>query len=367
VLIVADRTISWDANGYGAHSEHAIEAPALTWYLAEGATHSGFDLFYLVQNPSDRDATIEVRYLLPSGDPVVKQYVVGANSRFNIWVDLEDERLAQTDVSGVITSLDAVPLIVERSMYLNSGGRPFGAGHNSAGISAPDTRWFLAEGATGEFFDEFVLVANPENVAAKVTAIYMLEDGDTVEKHYDVPPNSRFNVWVDYEEEKLASRPVSAVFDATNGVPIIVERTMWWPGPTAAFWEEAHNSPGTTRTATRWAVGEGEEGGTQKRSTFLLLSNTSPFDGRAKVTLLFENGETVTREYPLFANSRFNVAVGAEFPEAQNRRFGALIESLGERQAELVVERAMYWDAVGQFWAAGTNSIATPLPSPSEP
>jgi hypothetical protein len=38
----------WDrANGYGAHAEAAVAAPALEWYLAEGATHSGFDLFYL--------------------------------------------------------------------------------------------------------------------------------------------------------------------------------------------------------------------------------------------------------------------------------------------------------------------------------
>ena len=27
-------------------------APSLTWYLAEGATHGSFDLFYLIQNPS---------------------------------------------------------------------------------------------------------------------------------------------------------------------------------------------------------------------------------------------------------------------------------------------------------------------------
>jgi hypothetical protein len=39
---------------------------------------------------------------------------------------------------------------------------------------------------------------------------------------------------------------------------IIVERAMWWPGPTSATWHEAHNSPGTTQTGTRWALAEGE-------------------------------------------------------------------------------------------------------------
>jgi hypothetical protein len=35
------------------------------------------------------------------------------------------------------------------------------------------------------------------------------------------------------------------------------------------------------------------------------------------------------------------VAVATEFPEAKSKRFGALIESVGDIPAELVVERAM--------------------------
>ena len=54
-LIVADRTMSWDARGFGSHAETSIGAPSLTWYLAEGATHGGFDLFYLLQNPNTMD------------------------------------------------------------------------------------------------------------------------------------------------------------------------------------------------------------------------------------------------------------------------------------------------------------------------
>jgi hypothetical protein len=56
-----------------------------------------------------------------------------------------------------------------------------------------------------------------------------------------------------------------------------------------------------------------------------------------------------------------NVDVRAEFPEAIGRRFGALIES-GPEALSLVVERAMYWDAAGRRWAAGSNAVATRLP-----
>jgi hypothetical protein len=51
----------------------------------------------------------------------------------------------------------------------------------------------------------------------------------------------------------------------------------------------------------------------------------------------------------------------AEFPEALGKRFGALVESLGTTPAQIVVERAMYWDAAGQRRAAGSNALATRL------
>jgi hypothetical protein len=55
------------------------------------------------------------------------------------------------------------------------------------------------------------------------------------------------------------------------------------------------------------------------------------------------------------------VPVGSFFLEAAGRRFGAFVESVGDTPAQIVVERAMYWDAVGQRWAAGTNALATRL------
>ena len=88
--VVADRTMTWDANGYGSHAETGAASPARTWYLAEGATHSNFDLFYLVQNPGDTPALVRVTYLRPAPKaPLQKSYSVAARSRFNIWVNIE--------------------------------------------------------------------------------------------------------------------------------------------------------------------------------------------------------------------------------------------------------------------------------------
>ena len=142
---------------------------------------------------------------------------------------------------------------------------------------------------------------------------------------------------------------------------IIVERALWWPG-TFGQWYEAHNSPGATSTGTRWALAEGEVGGTRTVETYILLANTSTTAGVVRVTLLFEDGTSQAKTYVLPPSSRTNVAVGPHFgPAVTGRRFGAVIESTGTTPAQIVVERAMYSDAGGVNWAAGTNALATKL------
>ena len=62
--------MSWDARGYGAHAETGVLTPSTTWYLAEGATHSGFELFYLLQNPDPRRAArSRSASCCPGGEP----------------------------------------------------------------------------------------------------------------------------------------------------------------------------------------------------------------------------------------------------------------------------------------------------------
>lgn len=365
--IVVDRTMRWDTSGYGSHAETALAGPATTWYLAEGATHSGFELFYLIQNPSASSAAqVSVRYLLPSGPPRIQAYTVAPNSRLTIWVDRElSGALASTDVSAVVSVTNNVPIIVERAMYL-SAGQTFSAGHESAGVTRPGTSWYFAEGATGNYFDEFLLIANPDTRAADVRVTYLLPTGGTLAKNYSVAAGSRFNIWVDREQfggvARLADTAVSAVVSSVNGVPIVAERTMWWPGA-AGSWQEAHNSPGSPASGPRWGMADGEVGGAANSETYVLVANTSSAAGSFKMTLLFEDGTAAAEKtFAAAANSRVSVNVSAEFTAARGRRFGSVVESLGTQPAALVVERAMYSDAQGVRWAAGTHAIAAPLP-----
>ncbi len=367
-LVTLDRTMSWDASGYGSHAETALGSPAQTWYLAEGSTSGDFTLFYLLQNPHSTPTAATVRYLRPSGAPITRTYTLGPNSRTTIAVD-EQDGVESTDVSAVITA--SAPIIAERAMYWNRPGQPFVAGHGSAGVTAPALEWFLAEGATGPFFDLFVLVANPNDVPAEITVEYLLLGGGILTKVYTVAANSRFTIWVDDEElpagsgqKLLANVAVSTTVRSTNQAPIIVERAMWWPGPetSADYWYEAHNSPGATSMATRWALAEGEVGGADQTETYVLIANPGASSGRALVSLRFEDGSAAWNVYDVAPHSRTNVPIGSHFPTAANRRFGIVVESMGLAPVPLVVERAMYASVGGVLWSAGTNALATPIP-----
>ena len=62
------------------------------------------------------------------------------------------------------------------------------------------------------------------------------------------------------------------------------------------------------------------------------------------------------KTYTVPATSRFNVDVATVVPELQNESFGAQIDVTNG--VDIAVERSLYWNANGVFWAGGTNALA---------
>jgi Tol biopolymer transport system component len=349
------RTMRWDTLpldhpvfGYGTAMESAVPAPSPTWFLAEGSTVLDFNLFYLLQNPQDAVAHATVRFLRPSGAVVTRSYDLAPRSRTTIYVN-EIAGLGETDVSGDISA--DVPIVVERAMYRDLPGQPFGLGTASSGVTAAATRWFLAEGATGSFFDLFVLIANPSATDATVDAVYARQDGTTVTRQYTVRANSRFSVYVE-SIPGLEDTSVSTTVTSTNAVPIVVERAMYWPGGFFDYYE-GHSSAGSTTTARHWVVAGGEE------QTYVLIANTGNQPGIASIQLLPARGAEVPppTAVSLPPNSRTTVPI-----TSPSRTFGVLVDSVGPTPADLVVESAVYQNRFQTVWAAGANAVATPLP-----
>jgi hypothetical protein len=357
-LVAVHRSMTWGSPAgaiYGSHGETATPSPSATWFLTEGSTVQGFDLFYLLQNPQSTVTHTTVRFLLPSGTTITRTYDLAPASRTTIYVNQIDG-LGETDVSGGITA-DA-PIVVERSMYRSLPGQPFALGTDSIGVPAAATSWFLAEGATGTFFDLYVLIANPGNADATVLAQYAKPDGSIVTQSYAVRAHSRFSVYVD-ALAGLENTSVATTLTSTNGVPIVAERAMYWPGGFFDYYE-GHTSAGSTATALEWVVSGGQNGGADAAQTFVLIANTLNQIGEATVAVLPDSSFAGAVPGPVTValppNSRTTVPV-----TSLTGSFGVRITSSGASPVPLVVESAIYRSAGGVLWSAGSNSLATPV------
>jgi hypothetical protein len=248
------------------------------------------------------------------------------------------------------------PGVAERAMYF--GQNPFWTGgHESAGVTAPSATWFLAEGATGPFFETFILLANPASSAVEATVTFLPTTGVPVVKTMAVPALGRVTLNIEGEDAALANAAVATQVVATG--PILVERAQYWPDPAPA-WYEAHNSFGVTETGRKWGLADGQVGGLRGHQTYILLANPGTTEAHVTITFLRETGAPFDKSFIVNPKSRFTVDTGPGrlVPDLVNERFGAVVVS----DQPIAVERAMYSNANGQVWAAGTNATGTPLP-----
>ena len=365
--VVADRTMTWSAAGrYGSHAESALTTPALDWYFAEGAT-GVMDLFYLVQNPNDQAVELDARFLRAAGAPIPRHYTIQPHSRLTINAD-QIPGLEAAEVAAEFHGVNSLPIIVERAMYLSRPGELWSGGLEGAGVTALSTDWFLAEGATGNFFNTYVLLANPGTPTAQVRLTFQRPGGaPPIDRVYDVPGGTRVTVGVAGAAPELAETTMSIVIHALNAVPIVAERAMWWPG---ASWYEGHATVATNTTGTAWAVADGETGGADNSRTYLLVASGASATGDSlRVRAIRDSGPPLERIYQdaLLPNARLTIDLGEAFPALLGERVGVILESMGQTSGgavtpmPIVVERAMYSDAGGVFWAAGSNLVATRL------
>jgi hypothetical protein len=364
--ILVERTMRWGtAPGpqYGAHGDRATAGAARTWYFAEGA-QGYFFTYLLLANPEGLANTATIDWLIEGGPPVRRTVNLPPSSRTTIDAGADAALVGRS--FGIVVTF-AQPAVAERAMYF---GTPpddlFKAGHDSAGITAPSTRWFLAEGATGPFFHTFVLLANPNSTAVDVTLRFLTHTGTTIERTLQIPAQSRRTV--DLENlspaaPELANAAVATVVEASQ--PIVAERAQYWPG-VGSEWYEAHNSFGLPDAKLKWGLAEGRVGNPPGvppagYQTYILLANPGTLSADVTVRFLRESGSPVVKTFTVPAGRRLNVAVagaGSSVPELVDEMFGAAIEST----QPIAVERALYGNAGAQVFGLGTNVTATPLP-----
>lgn len=360
--VLVERTMRWNDTGYGASGDHASDGLRSKWYFAEGS--QGFFFTYiLLANPNAVATDAKITFLREGVAPLTITRNLPPFSRTTLDVGTVPEVVNSS--FGAIVEFVQAPGAAERSMYFGTSPLFLG-GHESAGVNLPSPQWFLAEGATGPFFETFILVANPNDEATDVDITYLPSTGQPIHKPtFTLGPKQRFTINIEVEATVLNAPILNNAAVSTQVVatrPVLVERSQYWPDP-ASNWYEAHNAFGLTALDTKWGLAEGRVGGSSEYQTYILLANPGTTAADVTLTFLRGNGATVTKTFTVQPTSRFNVFIGppgsgSMVPELVDESFGATITST----QPIAVERAMYSNALGQIWQAGTNATAVHLP-----
>ncbi|MBC7253790.1 MAG: PQQ-binding-like beta-propeller repeat protein [Actinobacteria bacterium] len=233
--LVAERPVYFDYRGTagrnwtGGHCVVGADAPSKTWYFAEGYTGEGFEEYLTLANMNDDEVTVEVTYLYNGEDPVTKPYVVEADSRRTLNVNLE---AGSGKELGIKVDSD-LPILAERPVYF-SYGSGWNGGSCVMGARMAANFWCLAEGYTDSNFDEYVCISNPGKEDAQVTGVPLFGGGEPFE--LTVEAGRRRTVVLHSDQG------VERAYAVYSDRGVVVERAMYFDyrGFAAHDWDGGH-------------------------------------------------------------------------------------------------------------------------------
>lgn len=337
-LIVAERPMYFDYRGWrGGHDAVGALNTSRLWYFAEGTTRGGFAEYLTLQNPADRDATVDVTYVLDDGTTVTEPVSVGARSRAT--VDVNAVVGEGRDVSMVV-ECDDVAIVAERPMYFDYNG--WTGGHNVMGANTLANRWYFAEGTTRSGFDTYLCVGNPNSVDADVTMRFVLGDGAEVTHPLNVPATSRRTVKVN--DVVGEGNDVSAVVDSTS--PVLIERPMYFNY--REKWTGGHVAMGARAPKNSWFFAEGTT--RDGFEEWLSLENPGMVDASADISYMLEDGSVTDTTVAVPAHTR--VTVDVPLAVGPGRDVSVAVWS----DIAIIAERPMYFLYHG-MWPGGHDVV----------
>lgn len=281
----------------GGSATTGAARPSKSWYFSEGYTGALFSTYLLLYNTGDSTATCHVTYYVAGGAPYFHDFTMPPNSRGTTLVNA----LPGLNGREVSIRVDSTgPLVAERAVYFDWTGNPnyVNGGDIETGMPTPGKTWYLAEGCTTNFFDEYILVLNPGGEVANANIEFCTSAGPYVHR-MTVAPYSRATVTVD---SILPSADTGAI--VTSDQDVVVERAMYCTRDSRRGGDSAAAVPAPSKD---WYFAEGFTGGTFDEYLLVMNPNLEP----TTVNLLFhlENGADVGAAFPVGPKSRLTVHV----------------------------------------------------------
>ena len=310
-----------------------------TWYLAEGTTAWGFDEYITIENPNNVAVNAAITYMTNTGPVNGPNVALPAASQAT--VDPKPT-VPNQDFSTRVSCTEGLDIAVDRTMSWTGTGAASPEGHNSVGVTAPSTNWYLPEGSSEWGFETWLLIQNPNPVEATCQVTYMIEGAAAQTFQKLVPANSRrtYNMAADIGKHD------ASIFVESN-LPVIPERAMYRNDR-----REGHDSIGTTSPAHDFYLAEGATA--WGFTNYVLVQNPQPTATDVTVTYMTPVGPVQQPVFQMPANSRKTIRVN-DIAGVNNTDLSTQVHG----SQPIIAERAMYWDnGTGE---ACHDSIGMPL------
>ncbi len=277
-----------------------IGPPSRVWYFAEGSTDDSFNTYLVLFNPQISATLATITFMKGDGSVSTMEVPLPASQRVVVTVGNE--------LPGVGFGMQVVtnqPIIAERTMRFGSDTSGF---HTGPGINRLSQSWYFAEGTTAPPFKMRLLLLNPNQQTANVTATFMTPDGTQLDRRYAVPPTTRLVVDVN---EIVPTLGIATMVESDR--PIAVERSLYFAENEDSLDPTAGTvSAGAATPAFTWHFIDGAD--TDARQ-YLLLGNPNRRQASVTVEFILPDGSTETQSVTMPASSRYTMAVHEIYPD----------------------------------------------------
>ncbi len=305
-------------------------------YFAEGFTGAGFDEYLCILNAADSGIPVGITYTFKDASKQEQRVDIAAGTRMTIYVNTVVGR--DKEVSVQISS--ATPVFAERPMYFNYGG--WTGGHDVVGAGWISDVAIFPEGYTGQGFQEFLCLLNPNTVPANVAIAYLKSGHEYGGETLVLAPQQRATVDVNFS----AGRDIDVSCMVVSDQCIVAERPMYF---NYGGWTGGHDVVGLPYLSGEYYFAEGCT--RPGFSEYLCLMNGGTAATTAHITYMFPDGTTQNHDVNVAANSRETVNVNLDCP---NRDVSVKVTA----DPPLAVERPMYFNYKG-VWSGGHTVIGS--------
>jgi hypothetical protein len=226
-------------------------------------------------------------------------------------------------------------------------------GHDVIGASGASKTWYFAEGTTRPGFEEWLCIANTNQQAVNAVLNYMLTDGQSIVKTYQLPPTSRTTV--DVRKDVPAGVDVSVAVSAD--LPVVAERPMYfrYNGTVTG----GHDVVGATEARQSWYFAEGTC--RPGFDSYLCVQNPGP-GTKVTITYMLGDGTTRTRtdEVPAYSRRTYPAAETLGTGDDPAHDFSCSV--VAEAGSAIIVERPMYFTYKG-VWTGGHDVLGAAAPA----